>query len=193
MVQEKHTRCTGHHEDARTPPGEGPRSQLLASEGLLGGKGCLQPEEVLEIIKGEHANLRRLLQRLESDATRLLASPVPNPHARRATRDLALSLCAAMAEHVQLENQILLPVLRGTDAWGPVRAEQLFDEHAQQLLFLSAYTDMLASDDMSCQAIAVASWRLVRTLREDMASEEGGVLAGGLELNDGIHTDTETG
>lgn len=153
----------------------------------------LSPDEVRDIIMAEHKSLRRLIGRLESDATRLLASSVPSVAARQATRGLALRTCAAMAAHVELENHILMPVLVGADAWGPVRAERLAAEHEQQALFLQAYVDMLGSEDMTAQALAVTAWRLVRALREDMESEEAGVLDAGVFSPDAVTPDAETG
>lgn len=153
----------------------------------------LSPEEVREIIMAEHKSLRRLIGRLESEATRLLACSVPSAAARQATRGLALRLCAAMAAHVELENHILLPLLARADAWGPVRAERLAEEHGQQSLFLEAYTDMLSSEDLTAQSLAVTAWRLVRALREDMEAEEASVLDAAVFSPDAVYTDAETG
>jgi len=183
MVREKHTDSSSDRDD----PLAAHDGRAFPSEAVLG------PDEVREIIMAEHKSLRRRIGRLESEATRLLACSVPSAETRQVTRGLALRLCAAMAAHAELENRILIPLLAGADAWGPVRAERLAAEHDQQALLLQAYADMLGSEDMTAQALAVTAWRLVRALREDMETEEAGVLDAGLFSPDAVNPDVETG
>lgn len=151
------------------------------------------PAEVRRSILKEHVEIRALLVELETEATNLLALAVPNEGASYKTRDLALELCQVMTAHVSRENRVLFPLLAELDAWGPVRARRLVDDHARQLLLLETYGDMLVRGDITSQALALTAWQLVRSIYADMEEEESTILSAELLRDDGIHNDVESG
>lgn len=166
-----------------------PLDQLLATAAY--DPASLDPTQVRATILAEHRTIRAQLARLEADATALLACSTPKPNRRHALRQLALQLCGELRAHFAFENQVLVPVLEHLDAWGPVRAQQLLAEHAQQRELLRAYKRMLRDEDSS-QALASAVWQLVETIRQDMREEEASVLSPEL-LSDDDRESVETG
>jgi len=151
------------------------------------------PGDVRRSILREHAEIRCMLSELETEATNLLAISVPNEEAAHKTRELALSLCATMKAHVSRENRVLFPMLTELDAWGPVRARQLVDDHARQLLLFQAYAGMLVDGDVTPQTLALTAWQLVRSIYADMEEEETTILSAELLRDDGIGSDVESG
>jgi Hemerythrin HHE cation binding domain len=153
----------------------------------------LSPGEVRRIILTQHAQIRVLLQAIEDKTIGLLAASVPNAAARTQTRELALRLCSVMATHIALENRILVAAIATIDAWGAVRASQLREEHAEQLLILRAYADELAVESATGAALAMTAAELVALIRADMDHEEATVLQASLLSDDGLGDDVETG
>lgn len=154
----------------------------------------LDPAEVRRVILHQHAKIRGLLASIEAKAIALLAGPVPNLAEREATRGLALLLCSVMESHIELENRILVGALTHIDAWGPVRAEQLRTEHAEQLQFLHTHVRTLENEAFSDAELALTASRLVELIRADMAHEEASILNAELLCDDGAAAcDVETG
>ncbi len=176
-IPEESTGC-----DRPPSPDFAPLDQLLATAAV--DPASLDPAQVRTTILAEHQKIRGHLARLEAGATALLACSLPKAHARQALRQRALQLCGDMWAHVAFENQVLVPVIARVDAWGPVRAEKLLAEHAQQLQLVRVYAEMLASHEGSAQALALAVWRLVETIRDDMRDEEAEVLGRDLLLGE---------
>jgi iron-sulfur cluster repair protein YtfE (RIC family) len=174
------------------PPARGfvPIDQLLAAAAC--DPSSLDPAQVRATILAEHRKIRSRLARLEAGATALLSCSLPKSHARHALLQRALQLCRELQAHVAFENQVLVPVIEGMDAWGPLRAERLIAEHEQQLQLLRAYADTLTSHDGSAQTLAVAVWQLVETVRQDMHDEEAAVLSPEVFLEQGGES-VETG
>ena len=153
---------------------------------------ALDPAQVRAVILQEHRKIRARLARLESNAMALLACSVPRPAARRALRKQALALCDELTAHIAFENRVLVPVVEVIDAWGPVRAQALLEEHQAQLQLLHAYTDMLMVDSEKNQDTSLTVWQLVRSIGQDMREEESQVLS--LEfLCDRVGQNVETG
>jgi iron-sulfur cluster repair protein YtfE (RIC family) len=46
--------------------------------------------------------------------------------------DVLAQLCSEVNRHFAYEEEFVVPLLRDTDAWGPVRVEQLCKEHDEQ-------------------------------------------------------------
>ncbi len=154
---------------------------------------ALSPDMLRRMILQQHERIRGLLQTLEDKATHLLASVVPRPHEFKETRQLALVLCSVMASHIELENRFLAPVLESLDAWGPVRAQQLREEHTDQLRRVRVYAQALRRRTQSGAELAAAAWELVMLLREDMQHEEESVLCADLLSDVAVVSDVETG
>jgi hypothetical protein len=158
--------------------------------------GCdpaLSPGAVRASILAQHRRIRSLLRALEEKATHLLASSVPSLSERDHTRQLALVLCSVMASHIEFENRVLAPVLETVDAWGPVRAQRLREEHREQLELLRAYAHALEHAPHSGAELARSAWQLIALLRNDMEQEEAGVLNSGLLSDVAVAVDVETG
>jgi hypothetical protein len=151
----------------------------------------LDPVVVRARVLAEHERIGVLLVQLEAMATELLASSLPNSKQRRAMRRMALHLCEEMSAHVALENRLLAPVVEHVDAWGPVRARRLLDEHDQQLRLIDVFARTLTSEGESAQSLALLTWQMVTTIREDIRDEERGILA--RIVGDDSARDVETG
>ncbi len=145
-----------------------------------------------EILR-QHERIRALLDTLEEKATRLLSSVVPRPKELKETRHLALVLCSVMASHIDFENRTLAPTLERIDAWGPVRARRLRQEHEDQLWQLQAFARSLRRRTQSGAELAASAWELVMLIREDMEHEEEDFLAAGLLSDVVFANDVETG
>lgn len=164
--------------------------QLLAAARF--DPSTLDPAQVRTIILAEHQKIRARLARLESDAMALLACSVPKSTARHALLQQALDLCEQMDAHIGFENQVLVPVVELVDAWGPVRARRIVEEHEDQLRVLRAYADMLMSNSESNSRVSVTVWQLVQSIGQDMREEETQILSPEF-LSDRIGQNVETG
>lgn len=152
----------------------------------------LDPAQVRAAILDEHGKIRALLKQIEADALALLACSVPKSGARKALRERALDLCDHMAAHIAFENQVLVPVVRVVDAWGPVRAQRIVEEHEEQLELLRTYADILTGDNASNQGVSAIVWQLVQCIGHDMREEEAQVLSPEF-LSYRVGQDVETG
>jgi hypothetical protein len=167
-----------------------PIDRLLSVAAL--DPAALDPAQVRAVILAEHRKIRALLARLESDATALLACSVPKASAQHALRQQALNLCDQMEAHVVFENQVLVPAVEMVDAWGPVRAQRILEDHEDQLELLHTYADMLMGDGEGNQRVSVIVWQLVQSIGQDMREEESQLL-GPEFLSDRIGQNVETG
>ncbi len=122
------------------------------------------------VLLSQHQRLRQLIAALREAAASVLAAS-DEPLQKRA---LALA-CAIgvfgndLRTHLAAEEDLLGPVLRHVDAWGPVRLELLRAEHAHQRAVLDALrTDRkLGPRDMAKRACS-----LTADVLADMESEE---------------------
>lgn len=179
----------GRTTDSLGEPG-GIHEAVFDAEALA---GALSPGALRSLILGQHERIRSLLRALEDKATHLRSSLVPRPNEFKEMRQLALVLCSVMASHIELENRVLAPALESLDAWGPVRARQLREEHADQLSRLRTYAHALRRRSQSGTDLAASAWELVALLREDMQHEEENVLCAGLLTDVEFANDVETG
>lgn len=135
--------------------------------------------DLRELLLLEHANVRRLLRRVEHIARRILATPIPHDSDLSEAFELGGTLCEAMSSELDLEDHLLAPVLETLDAWGKLRAQRLRADHAQQKLVLQSYLrtlERLAASDRAGQVIVSLLQQLVDGLREHLRSEEEHVL-----------------
>ena len=124
------------------------------------------PSEVRERILADHVVLRRMLERLEVRARRLLQ--------RRDRQHPGLYeelrvLHERLREHFELEERILVPALRATDAWGPERVAQFHEEHIRQREIMDGFS---RAGERPPVELALMAWGFVRLMLEDMAEEE---------------------
>jgi hypothetical protein len=57
---------------------------------------------------------------------------------RESIREVLEQVCTAVVDHFRYEEEVIAPLLRDADPWGPVRVERLLQEHADQLDVLLA-------------------------------------------------------
>jgi hypothetical protein len=149
--------------------------------------GSMRPSGVCRRISAEHEALRRKLEELREAASALAAGLETT-----ADRALALarSIWADLHDHLDFEEAILLPVLRETDAWGTVRAEQLVRHHQdQRATFSQPNLEILAAEPPA--TVARVLHAVIDDLMADMAHEESDVL--GVLRDDVLGIDVEDG
>lgn len=83
-------------------------------------------DEIRERIATELALLRDLCRALVTVARAAERDETQRP----AIRDVLHQVCSAVERHFRYEEEVLAPLLREADAWGPVRVERLLEEHA---------------------------------------------------------------
>ena len=124
------------------------------------------PSEVRERILADHVILRRMLERLEVRARRDLQR-----HGRRPSGlyDELRVLHERLRRHFELEERILVPMLRAADAWGAERVAQFHEEHARQREIM----DLISREgERAPVELALMAWGFVRLILEDMDDEE---------------------
>ena len=133
----------------------------------------MNPSDVRRQILAEHDRLRGRLQNLEDLATRAADGDGSAwAETRRGLGELLVSLRA----HVESEEAILVPALEAADAWGPLRAKQVRDEHVTQLRLLATWERAAADDGLSPGELNARFRLLAGTLRADMEAEEADLL-----------------
>lgn len=155
----------------------------------------MRPSEVLTRIKYEHAELRERLSRLE---THLAALTEGESNASALVLEHARGLSARLAEHVDLEDALLAPTLRATDAWGEQRADALIGHHVEQRREIDALLEKLAElgprDDAWTVVALVCTVRdFAADLERDMAHEERELLDADLLRDDVVSIAPEAG
>ena len=167
--------------DVRTPR---PAAAFTASAGLLlktpnpsrwrGERGpyayCMgeaQPSLVRARILRDHGVLRAKLEQLQRLA--LEAGGGSSAAAERAV-ELARALFEELADHLDIEEQVLVPMLREADAWGELRAGELARHHETQWQELKELR--ARADSSSVLALAAELAALVMALRSDMLAED---------------------
>ncbi len=157
----------------------------------------LPPSQVCELMRTEHTNIRALLDRAEHQAREVLSSgkTIETDDLERnvhALRDTARQLYMTLSAHIELEDRILAPVLRQTDAWGPLRAERLLSRHAAQKQALEGA--LMELDDLMQppNGLAVHVGKLIEQIREELDDEENTLLCPELLRDDPIIENAET-
>jgi hypothetical protein len=89
----------------------------------------VNPSDVRTRVLAEHIWLSEKLCRLEASAA---AVKDGNLGEAGRLRERALDLCEALLLHLATEDEILVPLLRGLDAWGEVRVERVQGDHEAQ-------------------------------------------------------------
>jgi hypothetical protein len=119
--------------------------------------------------------LRRLMVTLRQASVDAMADG-PNRGIAR-IREAMGELAGAFLRHLQFEERELVPLLKCADAWGPVRATHLADEHAAQRATLAALVeDVEAAEKPTDQLSEEIAW-FTRGILRDMTEEEAGMLS----------------
>jgi CBS domain-containing protein len=164
---------------------------VLAGALLLGAErhtASLRPSHVRARILAEHDVLRQLYANVEELALGVLSA---EPAAQEPLRERCRELYQTLLRHMELENTILAPALRETTGFGPVRAQQLLDEHERQRVTL--FQALIAVETHSEIDLAREVRALIGELLEDMAHEEHALLHPDLLSDDPITADAATG
>lgn len=164
---------------------------VLASllEGLPNFDRASRPSVVKQRVLSEHRLLRHMVCEVEAIAERAQAGEAA---AEPELRNRARALCRTFKRHLDLEDAILVPILRESDAYGPQRAERLEREHAEQRRMVADVTD--AIDNVSdVRELASRVLALAREAVRDMKHEENDALRDDLIRDDGIQPEIFTG
>jgi CBS domain-containing protein len=148
----------------------------------------LRPSDVRARILSEHNVLRSIYAKTEECALRVLDE---DTEAHALLRERCRELYMTLLQHIELENTILAPALYATDAFGPLRAEELLREHRRQRKVLLAALD--SSDTSSNVELARSVHALIAELEIDMAHEERALLHPDLLRDDLISVDGQSG
>ncbi len=124
-----------------------------------------KPSEVRQQILADHEILRRMLERLEVRARRVLQG---KSKAAAGLREEFEAVESRLRGHLELEERVLVPALLEADAWGRERAERCYEEHARQRQIM----DAVRASERTPHEFALLAWGFVRLIREDMAEEE---------------------
>jgi iron-sulfur cluster repair protein YtfE (RIC family) len=149
----------------------------------------MRPSAVRERILREHASIRLKLNELERAAERL---ETEGTSAIPAAAELSRALYDELRDHIDMEDAILAPALRETDAWGEVRASKLEAHHRDQRVELKDLGEVDV-DSITPETFAKRLRDFVAEVRADMVHEETGVLSPELLKDDVIGVDVEGG
>lgn len=155
-------------------------------ESTSGSGGAPFPSEIRRRVLDQHADLRTMLDGLESAAHEVLGG---NEARREELRDGLRHLVGMLGAHMDLEDSVLPDTLRVADPWGPIRAERFSADHVRQralLVDLDARSEQAGSGDLGLLALG-----FVALLRADMDYEERTFLDPDLIRDDPIITAPE--
>lgn len=105
--------------------------------------------------------------------------------------ELTRALFDELADHLDIEEQLLMPMLREIDAWGELRADELVKHHETQWTELKELR--ARADQSSVLAMAAELAVLISALRRDLLDEDREVLAPDVLRDDVIGIDVEEG
>ena len=126
------------------------------------------PSEVRRALLAEHARIAHLLAELEDLAERVRTGDDTGGRFEAVAHQLRRMLDV----HNGSEEDALEPILRGVDAWGPLRAEDMMVEHRRE------HAEMAGMLDLSMAALATQVPGLAASLRAHMEREERTFLSG---------------
>lgn len=126
------------------------------------------PCEARVRILSDHDRLRVLMTRVSASAADALRDMSHRPK----VRDALAALRGELEDHLDYEEDVLVPLLRGADAWGPARAENLLKDHSGQRALLVALTEDARDDVRSPEALAEEIAWFVQSFERDMCDEE---------------------
>ena len=137
----------------------------------------MDPSEVRKRILEDHQALRGRLVEIEAAIAALGDEPTRADAATVATlREVGRATLEELLVHVDLEDRILAPALRETDAFGPVRADGMIAGHRKQREMWRQTLDRLATGSESTRGLVATMRELISELRDDMETEESELL-----------------
>lgn len=153
--------------------------------GLL--RSRLTPGQVRLRILRDHEVLRALIAEVDEMVEQVRAGEHVGGPLRSKIRDLYRSLC----RHLDLEEAILVPALKDTDAFGPVRVDQLVAEHKKQRQQLEEL--LLQEKNHTDSDLADKVQQLTSDFLKDMHEEEESHLSAKILKDDLISADLFSG
>ncbi|MBX3203750.1 MAG: hemerythrin domain-containing protein [Labilithrix sp.] len=129
--------------------------------------------EVRKRISSDHALLRGLCRALIAVAR---AAERDERH-RPVIRDVLGQLCAEVERHFQFEEETIVPLLREVDAWGPVRVERMYHDHAEHRSVLVALTEDAEEGVRNVEDLADEIVWFFQRFEQEMAAEEERLLS----------------
>ncbi len=164
----------------------------LLETGRIHGQDTLRPSEVRKRVLTEHTALRAMLDDVEALA-HTLAQGDASVGSTLVVR--ARELQRTLGRHLDHEDVLLIPILRETDAFGPVRAERLTAEHERQRNEMIAMLSRLLTSEENAPGtpLAEALLAFAAELRTDMDQEEKALLSPELFRDDPIRTNVFSG
>ena len=124
--------------------------------------------EVRQRISADHALLRSLIRALIA----ISRASERDESQRQIIRDVLGQLCCELERHFHYEEEVILPLMRDVDAWGPARAEQLCKEHDHQREVLDALAGDLDDGSRNIDDLAEEIVRFFQRFEQEMADEE---------------------
>ena len=149
----------------------------------------LAPSEVRQRILAEHHHIRMRCHGIDELAQQVLAGDASRVRLARKMHELYDFLM----HHLDLEDAILAPALRDTDAFGPVRAEQLVTHHQEQRAMFDAILRLTDEPETDAGTLARTILELTQALFADMAHEDRDLLDPELLRDDPLNVDIFTG
>jgi hemerythrin-like domain-containing protein len=132
------------------------------------------PSQVRRVILDEHRWLREVL----ADAGEIARRVEAGDHERAGhLRERAQRLRQRFLQHLDFEEEQLIPALRDADDWGEERAGLLLREHAEQRARFAALLQELHQPCSDPRPLARDVGALVRDLLADMEHEEAELLS----------------
>ena len=139
------------------------------------------PSEIRHALLEEHARIRRFLDELEELAQRQASGE----ELGRRIPALAGQLARVVEAHNGAEEQVLEPLLRTVDAWGPLRIDDMLVEHIREHAGIVTALELIARAGVDAE-VARTIPGLAGNMRAHMANEERTFLARELLRDDVI-------
>lgn len=128
-------------------------------------------EQTRKRITADHAVLRSICRVLVA----AVEAATLDERRRPFVVDMLTQLCVEVRLHLEYEEDVLVPILRGADAWGPVRVEELAREHADQRAVITALLEE-AEGIQEMRELTGEIAEFTRRLERDIEEEERDLL-----------------
>jgi hypothetical protein len=92
-------------------------------------------------------------------------------------RDVLCQLCSEVERYFAFEQEVVMPILRDVDAWGPVRVERLCREHDEQRSVLVALAENADDSAHRVQDLADELVWFFERFEQEIAEEEDELLS----------------
>jgi hypothetical protein len=146
------------------------------------------PSAVRRLLLGQHQDLRQIL--LEADRLARIVQQ-GNPSQIAPLRATALAVASNLSAHIHDEETWAVPYLREADAWGPVRARQMREEHEAQRAAIAALLRLEERGDGA--ELANGMRALVANILDDMRREDRDLLGEAILRDDVVSIDQADG